>query len=179
MKKYLLLFLAIALTIVSAGCGSNTTGETTTASPAQGETQNTTAAQNNEPAGITVSPPEGWVKNEKSVVIAQYMKNTASFILKEEIFAKKDLDSVTKQAKDSLASVFEDIEFAGEPESIKVDGRDAVRFMFSVPSIKFKYEYVYIIAGNTVYNAVFGDLAATFDNYTSDYQAILDSIKIK
>ncbi|MEA4832910.1 MAG: hypothetical protein VB118_09900 [Oscillospiraceae bacterium] len=127
---------------------------------------------------IAVSLPEGWNKLEGSVLEHQYMKNTASLIIKEESFSKKTLDGIVDEANEIFRNTFTGFEKVGENEYIKIGGKDAVKTSFTCKagSFEMKYIYVYFLLNNKVTAITLGDLADTFDSLSSDYSYILEHI---
>lgn len=60
-------------------------------------------------SGISVSLPEGWAKVEGSVLEHQYLKNGASFMIKEETALNgKTLNEAVKIAKQNISNYFND-----------------------------------------------------------------------
>ena len=45
--------------------------------------------------------------------------------------------------------------------------------------MQMKYEYVYLFVGEKVFAITFGDLAATFDSLSADYEQILKGIRFE
>lgn len=182
MKKLLALLCAAGMALSLSACG----GETTTTTAAPGETttaaENVTATTAAPAAGETIKipPPAGWTPNEDTVILAQYMKSTASFMVKTENgLLGKDLDTMAEQAKSQISGAFDNMRYIGGNEKIKVGGKDAVQFVFTctVASMDFKYAYIYIPAQGNVYSLTFGDLVSTYDgNVAPDFDMILDSI---
>lgn len=185
MKKRILVFaILIAILFVLTGCNdeSNSPSEANPTEPAV--TSEDSAAGSEEPAGevnISIVPPEGWEPVEGSVLQVQYLKGTASFMVKDENFSGDTLDAVVVEAKEIFTGSFDNVEYLGEPEYITVDGKDGVKLLFTceIGSMKMKYEYVYLFAGNDVYAITFGDLADNFDKLSADYEAILVAIKFE
>lgn len=130
---------------------------------------------------IVVSPPEGWNPVVGSVLPVQYMKNTASFMVKEEKFSSKTVNDVVKEAKTYFENAFGNVKYIGEPEDIIVGGLEAQKIVFTckVSSMQMKYEYVYLFAGGKAYAITFGDLENTFDSLSSDYEQILNNISFE
>lgn len=126
-----------------------------------------------------VDMPEGWKAVEGSVLDVQYMKNTASFILKTEYFATTDLTEVTSKALSMFKETFDNVVVVEDVNNTKVAGYDAKEFTLTaqLSTLSMKYKYVYTAVAGQVYAITFGDMASTFDNLSDDYQAILDSIK--
>ena len=132
-----------------------------------------------EAAQITVTLPEGWARVEGSVLEHQYMKGTASFMLKPENYTGETLDDVVAEALEILGGAFGQLETEGDPETITVDGRDArkVTFTCTVSGLEMKYTYVFVFVGDETYVFTFGDFAGTFDSLTADYDQILSGTK--
>jgi len=132
-----------------------------------------------EAAQITVTLPEGWARVEGSVLEHQYMKGTASFMLKPENYTGETLDDVVAEALEILGGAFGQLETEGDPETITVDGRDArkVTFTCTVSGLEMKYTYVFVFVGDETYVFTFGDLAGTFDSLAADYDQILSGTK--
>lgn len=127
---------------------------------------------------IVIEPPQGWVAVEGSVLPVQYMKTTASFMVKEEPFQGTTLTDVVSEAKEIYNKTFNEVVYKGDPEDITVDGKEAVKIIFTckVSNLNMKYEYVYLFAGSGVYVITFGDLADNFDSLGNDYEQILKNI---
>jgi len=199
-KKSAVLFLCAALTISICSCGS-AAGKTETTKAAEDttieETAEETASEETEmTAGlttvqtapvstvpditVTITPPDGWVKVENSVILAQYTKSTASFMVSNEsYFSSTNLDDVVTEAKGIFSDSFTNVEYIGDTETITVDGHDARKFFFTCEfgTIPFKYEYIYIKIGDGIYSIVFGDFEETFDALAPDIEKILTDIK--
>jgi hypothetical protein len=137
-----------------------------------------TPAANKTEAKINIVPPSGWKPVEGSVLQVQYMKNTASFMVKSEPFTQKNIDDVAAEAQKIFTNTFSKVNFAGKAEAITVDGKDARKIVFTceVSGMQMKYEYVYVFVGKEVYAITFGDLAASFDSLSADYEQILKDI---
>lgn len=184
MKKILVICLLLFVLIGVYGCGSDASNSSSnvktsnsTVSEETSKTSNSEAAKTDK-ADIKVSVPEGWTPVAGSVLPVQYMKNTASFMMKTEKFSGKTLDDVVKEAKDIFGKTFKNVEYIGDAETITVDGKDARKFIFSceVSKMKMKYEYVYVFVGSEIYAITFGDLEGTFDSLAQDYEQILNKI---
>lgn len=189
-------FLCLTLLTLTLLCSCNAQGtneskqtsantpqaQSTTAPENQGtsESSSTSRAATSQEVSIKITPPEGWTPVEGSVLQVQYMKNTASFMVKAEpLFAGKTLDDVSAEAISIFKTTFDDFTLEGEPKSISVDGKEAVKVTFTctVSKLNMKYQYVYLFVNNTVYSITFGDLADSFDSYSADYETILSQIK--
>lgn len=142
-------------------------------------TQSETPSDTTTQSDVTVTLPQDWQKVEGSSLEHQYMKGTASFMLKNEEFGTTDLDEVVTKALSIFKTAFEDVKQIGETKDIKVDGRDAKEFVFTakIGGADIEYMYVYTEVNNKIYAITFADLANTFDNNTGDYQTILDGIR--
>lgn len=188
MKRIIL--IALGLLMILALCACNAASPAPSARPGAGGEAAAPEASAESPdeseapqakAGITVQPPSGWAPVAGTVLPAQYMKNTASFMAKEESFGGKTLDAVVGEAREAFGGAFDGIQYEGEPQTVTVDGKDAAKLVFtcSVSGIKMKYEYVYLFAGGSVWALTFGDMAETFDSLQGDYDKILESIRFQ
>lgn len=128
---------------------------------------------------IEVTPPDGWEKNEASVLPVHYMKGTASFMVKAEPFVGATLDDVVDEALAMYKNSFENVSVIGEIEPATVNEKDARKLTFTctVSNMNMKYLYVYLFAADQCYVITFGDLESSFDTLTADYEAILDNIQ--
>lgn len=186
MKKIMTIGLCLVLMITLSGCNKQNTPVENKTPPdkvqAFSDTQAPdTPAKNIEETKISISPPSGWEPVAGSVLPVQYLKNTASFMVKKENFSGKTVDDVVKQAKEGFQKVFEKVMYEGETKTITVDSLDARKIVFTctVSGIQMKYEYVYLFVGENVYAITFGDLANTFDSLSADYEQILKDIRFK
>lgn len=132
---------------------------------------------------ITVVLPDGWKPVENSVLEHQYMKGTASFMIKNEsVLDGKKLDDAVNEAKTQIGNYFDDISFA-DNKTLKVDGNEAILlpYTYSVAAagmtITMKMEGIYTMVGNKCYLITFGDMKDNFDNLSADFQSILSGIK--
>jgi predicted small lipoprotein YifL len=183
MKKVLVLFISVLMICTLAACGekqtnSNTDGQSTTRTQSETTGQNTNA-QNK--ANIKITPPAGWNPVEGSTLPVHYMKNTTSFMIKEEGFLGNTVDEIVPQVKASFEGAFENVSYIGDAKKITVDGIDARQIVFtcSVSGLDMKYEYVYLLVGGDLYAITFGDMGDTFDDLSADYAQILKDIKFK
>ncbi|HNW05023.1 MAG TPA: hypothetical protein PKI76_06530 [Oscillospiraceae bacterium] len=130
---------------------------------------------------IEIAPPEGWTKNEGSVLPVHYMKNTASFMVKDEPFSGATLDEVVGEALGIYQNAFENLTVIGEAEPFTVDEKDARKLTFTctVGGMQMKYLYVYLFAADQTYVITFGDLAESFDGLAADYETILSDIRFR
>ena len=197
MKKLFAGILALILTLSFAACGgdggesSPTPAEETAPAkeiaPAEENTSvvteiaPTTESSEADAVQVTVALPEGWARVEGSVLEHQYMKSTASFMLKPENYTGETLDDVVTEALDILGGAFDQLETRGDPESITVDGRDAKKVTFTcvVSDIEMKYTYVFVFVGDETYVLTFGDFAGTFDSLSADYDQIISGVKFE
>ncbi|MEA5051483.1 MAG: hypothetical protein VB021_08475 [Oscillospiraceae bacterium] len=184
MRGFARSIVALLIVLALAACGAK--GAPAAGEPA-GETDNTAAAGaqdggQEKQAGevvIEVTPPEGWVKNEASVLPVQYQKGTATFMVKEEAFSGETLDDVMSEALSMFEDTFQNFAVEAEPEALTIDGKDArgVTFTCTVSGLEMKYRYVYLFAADRTYLIAFGDFAGTFDELAGDYEAILGNIR--
>ena len=190
LKKSLFLLLVLLLTTSLCACTAGGTAETpppaVTDTPemesntvSSSEAPSQTAGSETGEVTIQITPPEGWAPVAGSVLDVQYMKNTASFMVKAESFASDTLEAVVQEALGIYEGAFDNVEAQGEPEKITVDGRDAMKLVFTcdISNMKMEYEYVYLFAGGSIYVITFGDLTDTFNSLAADYEAILNSIQ--
>lgn len=132
---------------------------------------------------ITVSLPSGWEKVQGSVLEHQYLKNGASFMIKEEFAVNgKTLNDAVNKVKQEIGKFFKKVEFAND-EQIKVNGHDAqsITFTYAVnmgkTEMKMKMKSVYLIIKSKCYNISFGSIADNFNDLSSDIPQILQGIK--
>lgn len=169
------------LAVLLAGCGSPAAGKEAETLPPEGMAAAEVTAAGRE-AGttvVTITPPAGWQPVEGSVLDVQYLKGTASFMVKAEDFGGADLEDVVRQAEDIFRKNFADLQMESEPEAVTIDGKDARQLIFTcrVSSIDMKYMYVYLYAADALYVITFADAASTFDDLAGDYRQILETIR--
>jgi len=172
-----LLLISLAACAGNAAGPANPTSDQTTTSSSGGKASAATDA-----VKILIEPPAGWEPVTGSVLPVQYLKETASFMVKEEsLLSGKLLDEAVEQALQVLGNAFKDMTREGDIETITVDGKDArlVVFICTVSKIAMKFEYVYLIAGGKFYAITFGDTAAHFDAAAEDYALILQNIRFE
>jgi len=155
-KIIMMIMLCLILMITFSACSSQKTpvenqkaGKGQASSAVQTESKSVT---NKAEAKINIIPPSGWKPVEGSVLQVQYMKNTASFMVKSEPFSQKNIDEVVIEAKRIFSDTFDEAKFEGEPETVTVDGKDARKLIFTckVSGMQMKYEYVYLFVGEKV-----------------------------
>ncbi len=132
---------------------------------------------------ITVSLPSGWEKVQGSVLEHQYLKNGASFMIKEEFMLNgMTLDNGVKKSKEQIEKYFSSVEFTND-ESLEVNGHSAqsVTFSYSVnirqTEMKMKMSSIYLIIQNKFYNISFGSIQDNFNDISLDIPQILQGIK--
>ncbi|HBR03133.1 MAG TPA: hypothetical protein DD738_11010 [Ruminiclostridium sp.] len=196
MRKYLTLFLILIMAVSLCACGqkgseslpgtSGTPGASASKTETEASSDETgadTASQDKQEGAVTieVTPPDGWTKNEGSILPVHYMKGTASFMVKEEPFGSATLDDVVNEALEIYQKSFDNLEVQGELEPFTVDEKDARKLIFTctVSKINMKYLYVYLFAADKTYVITFGDQESTFDTLAADYETILSDIKFK
>lgn len=181
MKRIVLIISIILMIILMVSCKSNNISdtsekknETAAATESTSQTSDTTSSEK-----LNVTVPNGWDKVEGSVLEHQYMKNTASFMVKTENFYKDNLDDVITEAKSIFQKSFTDYKDV-TTENIKVAGKEAKKMVFTcnVGSLSMKYMYVYLFVGSDTYAITFGDQQSTFDSLAADYDAILNAMTI-
>jgi hypothetical protein len=132
---------------------------------------------------ITVSLPNGWTKVEGSVLEHQYMKGTASFMIKNEyVLDGKNLDDAIVEVKKTFEKSFKGISFS-ETENLQVDGHNAkgLNFIYSVSfgnsSMNMKMYCIYTSVNAKCYVISFADLEDMYDALSSNIQEIIKGIK--
>jgi len=196
MKRILTLLFIFLMTASFCACGqkgsesspeasgtSGTSVSKTEAGEPGSKTEEDAVSQEKQAGTVTIeiTPPEGWTKNEGSVLPVHYMNGTASFMVKAEPFTGTTLDDVVKEALEIYQKSFENLNVQGEAEALTVDEKDArtLTFTCTVSKINMKFLYVYLFAADKTYVITFGDFADHFDSLSADYAAILDNIKFK
>lgn len=192
MKKYISLFIVIIMAVSLCACGkkesstSQKTYDSTSAVSSSSELANpleSTSVQTTEgqeqKITIEVSPPDGWQPVAGSVLSVQYMKNTVSFMVKEEKFTSSTLDEVVDAALEIYGNTFDNLKVLGDVESITIDNKDARKLTFNcvISKMNMKYIYVYLFVEGKIYVITFGGLEDSFDSLSSDYEAILNNMK--
>jgi len=163
-----------------SGCGAP--GGGAASAPPAAQTSAGQTAENTPPADavtVEITPPAGWESVAGSVLDVQYLKGTASFLVKPEELAGATLDEAVESAEAIYQNAFGQYAAEGEPETITIDGKDARRLTFTctVSNIPMKFVYAYLFAGNQTYVITFGDQESTFDAIEPDIDAILGSIR--
>ena len=136
-------------------------------------------------SNITVTTPPGWVKVQGSVLEHQYLKNGASFMIKEEAQLNgKTLDNAVSTAKQQIGKYFSDASFAKD-ESLKIDGQNARSIAFTYTAkaggmvLKMKMQSIYVMVNGKCQNISFGSTAESFSMLDKDIPLILKGIKFK
>lgn len=134
-------------------------------------------------SNITVSLPEGWIKVETSVLEHQYMKNRASFMIKEETMLNgKSLNDAVATAKQKIGNYFDNYKLLKE-EAIIVDGITgrSITYNYSVrmagTKMNMTMQTVYLMVNGKCQTLSFGAIPMEFDSLSKDIQKILESIK--
>lgn len=190
MKRYLTLFILLIMVVSLCACSqkesstpANASDSSSSAATKSDGLIDTSPAQsiNGQEREITVeiSPPEGWKPVEGSVLPVQYMKNTASFMVKEESFTSDTLDGVVDEALEIYGKTFNNLAVQGDVKTIIIDGKEAKKLTYTcvVSNMNMKYLYIYLYAEGKTYVIMFGDLADSFDSLSADFEAILKNIK--
>lgn len=191
MKRYLSLVFIFILVVLLSACGqkeqedsqgaSGTFASGSETEASSGETGAGTASQNKQEGDVTIeiTPPIGWTKNEDSAIPVHYMKDSASFMVKEEPFDSETLDDAVNEALEIYQKSFENFKLQGEVEPFTVDEKDARKLTFTctINKINMKFLYVYLFAADRTYVITFGDQESTFDALASDYETILNNIR--
>lgn len=193
MKRYITLCFILIMVISLCACGQKKS-EAFTETPGASTSKNETEASNSQPGAdttsqnkqegtvaIEITPPDGWTKVEGSVLPVQYMKGTASFMVKAEPFSSTNLDDVVKEAIGIYQNSFDNLKVQGEIEPFTVDEKDARKLTFTCPisKLNMKYLFVYLFAADKTYVITFGDQESTFDTLAADYETILNNIRFE
>lgn len=132
---------------------------------------------------ISVSLPDGWAKVEGSVLEHQYLKNGASFMIKEETALNgKTLNEAVKTAKQNISNYFDDYKLLNE-ETITVDNKEgrSITFSYSVKAggmvLEMTMQTVYVMVKDKCQTLSFGATETEFSNLVTDIQKIIKSIK--
>lgn len=200
MKKFILPVLALLLSASICACGQKgeaaspessgtTAGETESSAPADQSAvvpadQSDTLPAVTEGSGeitIEITPPDGWTPVEGSVLDVQYMKNTASFMAKEEAFTGTTLDEIVSEAQEIYGNAFDNYTVTSGPETAEIDGREArtLTFTCKISGMSMKYLYAYVMVEGKTIVITFGDLETSFDSLSADYDTILGNIRFK
>lgn len=187
MKSVFLIFLSL---LCLAGCAPAATDAGQSAptatiqagassAPAESTADTAPAEKQAETVTVEIVPPEGWTPVEGSVLDVQYLKGTASFMVKPEPFAGATLDEVVKEAAAIYQKSFGSYAAEGEAKPLTVDGKDARKLTFTctVSNIQMKFTYVYLFAGDQTYVITFGDQEGAFDALSADIGTILNDIR--
>jgi uncharacterized lipoprotein YehR (DUF1307 family) len=172
-RKILSAVLCLVMVVSLCACGKD-------AEPDQTDKTSLTAATTSRAADsntkISLELPEGWKAVEGSVLEHQYMKNTASLMIKNEAYTSDTLSGVADEAETILSGYFNEFQTLGERENIKVGGKDALKMSFSckVSSFNMGYTYIFLFLDGEVCVISFGDLSGTFDEMTADIAYILE-----
>lgn len=134
---------------------------------------------------ISVLLPNGWVKVDGSILEHQYLKNGASFMIKEESALNgKNLIDAVPIAKKKIADYFNDYALIKE-ERILVDNKSGVSIVFSYSvkiggsTVKMQMQTIYIIINNKCQTISFGAMAKEFNVLSDDINMILKNIRFK
>ncbi len=174
----LLLILIMAVSLFA--CGQEKSETPTEAADASSTAVSETEASEGV-VEIEITPPDGWTPVEGSVLPVQYMKGTASFMVKEEPFSGSTLDDVASEALGMYQESFDNVKVQGEAEPFTVDDKDARKLTFTctIGSLNMKFLYVYLFVEDRTFVITFGDQESTFDALAADYETILSDIRFK
>lgn len=189
MKKSFISIFCIILVFILCSCGNKATVETnktsneTSPKVDQSSTtkENSTAPTLAKDVTIEILPPAGWEPNKDSVLPVHYMKETTSFMVKQEPYQSKDLEGVISEAQEIFKGAFDDVKFEVESEDLTIDGKEAKKMIFTckVSGMEMKYEYDFLFVEEKVYVITFGGLSDSFDSLSSDYEQIINDIRFK
>lgn len=177
MKKVMAISVLLAMIFLSA-CGQSAVSE------AVSSVETVSVAVSSEvvtapPVTVTAALPDGWMSIESTLPVhLNYINDTASIMVSQNDMTGA-LADVVAQSKIDVGKIYYSISYIGTDESIKVDGRDAVRYTFNCKysSIDKKYQYIYVTVGEYTYCIIFGDYQDTFDSHAAEYEKFLADIK--
>lgn len=183
-KRFLLPILMLICTVMLlSACGSNnkTVGDSVPndAENSIASTEATESGSNSvevigESAGTDklVTPPKGWKPADSGGAhLVDYSNGTAHFWVEKKSIGASNPDEMAQAMKSAYerSSVFRNIEFIGEMESITLGGKDARKLVFNYEAIepssvkKMKREDIFLILGEDFYKIVFEDTSDHFD----------------
>ena len=196
MKKQILSILILLLTVSLCACGPKNAAASPEPSDTSSQANGTSApaAQSDTAAApadtsavkpdggsmtIEITPPDGWEPMTGSVLAVHYMKNTASFMAKEEPFTGTTLDEILGEAQAIYGNAFDNFTVTGGPEPATIDGREAKTLTFTceISGMTMKYLYAYVIVDGKTFVITFGDLESSFDSLSADFDTILSEIR--
>ena len=192
MKRTIAILLCALISVFACSCTQQETSspinppETNQQDAESSESQNSSAQSEtnteSKPMKLSVNLPNGWEAVEGSILPAHYMKNdSAVFMVMQQGYTGNTIDDVVEMAKDANSKTYDSIAYQGNTESIKVDGKDARKFVFtySFGGLSMKSMTVYLFYEQDTYAIIFTDFAESFDTLTEDYEAILAQIKFE
>ena len=154
-------------------------------STSDGSTPEESTSEESTPANemkLAIDLPDGWEPVEGSNLPAHYTKNvSAVFMVTKQGYSGDTLDTVTELAKSANEKAYGKVQYEGETESIKVDGKDASKFVctYEFGGLSMKSMFVYFFYGQDTYSIAFSDFAESYDALSDDYAAILAQIKFE
>lgn len=186
MKKYVLMALLLTMVIVISTACSNeeeTDGKTddsileTEDVISESKTEDTI----DKDGEVKIDLPQGWEKVEGSVLKHQYMKDTASLIIKEETMLNGNIDEIIEEAKETFESTFDDVTFIEDTKTMLIDSNEArnISFTCKVANIDMKYYIVYTTVNGKTYGITIGDMADSYSENMGDISNIINNIKFQ
>ncbi len=144
----------------------------------------TNLAATNKTVSIKVNVPEGWTPVTGSVLQHQYMKGTASFMIKNEsLLNNKTVPEAVTIAKEQIEKYFKQTAFE-KTEPCSIDGYKGEKLTFSYGIsvggmlLKMKMSNIYIMVENQCHVISVGDMENKYPELASELPIILASIKI-
>jgi hypothetical protein len=138
----------------------------------------------NKTVSIQVNAPDGWTPVAGSVLQHQYLKGTASFMIKNEsLLNNKTVPEAVAIAKSQIEKYFKQTAFE-ETVPCSVDGYKGEKLTFSYGIsvggmlLKMKMSNIYIMVENQCYVISVGDMENKYPELSSELPTILSSIKI-
>lgn len=134
-------------------------------------------------SNISVSLPEGWTKVEGSVLEHQYLKNGASFMIKEETMLNgKSLNEAVVIVQQKIGNYFDNYKLLKE-KSVTVDGitGKSITYHYSVRmagmKVNMTMQTVYVMVKGKCQTLSFGATETEFSKIIADIPKIIKSIK--
>ncbi len=188
MKKLIMILLCVLMMPFLSGCTEQgTTGnpklpQNTASLSSQGiQTQPETSIPQKE-IKVTVDLPHGWTPVEGSQLPAHYIKDgSAVFMVMKQGYTGDTIDAVTEKAKAANENAYKNVKYEGETQSVKVDGKDARKFVctYDFSGLKMKSMFVYFFYGSDTYTIAFTNFPDSYEALSDDYADILARIKFE
>ena len=209
-KAIVFIFVVCICAALFAGCGGSDDGalrhlpggsaasvdpppDNDSPAPAETPGQNPDSLKTQQTPSIT--PAEGFVKNDKDIYNLTYNKSdggagdTLTFIIMKDTLGglTPTVDAYIAKIQDALSQNSDNSVFS-EVSDVKVNGYDAKEFTFSMSmySVTENGRYDLLVQNGVLYiisclalNVVTNDAAKVYDANAADFQAMIDSFALK